>query len=81
MYVEGEDISLLPEPLQRELYDASDAARSAGRDSQGFVQIQAGPQNKKLKAHIFGSGPILRQALRAQDLLAENSMSPPMSGV
>jgi pyruvate dehydrogenase E1 component len=37
----------------------------------GLYRFKAGPGKKKLKAHIFGSGPILREALRAQEILAE----------
>ena len=36
----------------------------------GLYKFKPGPE-KKLKAHIFGSGPIIRQALRAQQILAE----------
>jgi pyruvate dehydrogenase E1 component len=37
----------------------------------GLYRFKPGPEKKKLKAHIFGSGPILNQALRAQQILAE----------
>src|SRR5207247_331162 len=37
----------------------------------GLYKFRAGAEKKKLKAHIFGSGPILREALRAQQILAE----------
>jgi len=37
----------------------------------GIYKFKAGPEKKKLKAHIFGSGPILNEALRAQEILAE----------
>src|SRR5207237_3553919 len=37
----------------------------------GLYRFKAGPEKKKLKAHIFGSGPIIREALRAQQILAE----------
>src|SRR5207247_5531971 len=37
----------------------------------GLYKFKPGPQNKKLKAHVFGSGPIIREALRAQAILAE----------
>jgi len=37
----------------------------------GLYKFKAGPENKKLRAHIFGSGPIIRQALRAQQILGE----------
>jgi pyruvate dehydrogenase E1 component len=38
----------------------------------GLYRFKPGPEKKKLKAHIFGSGPIINQALRAQEILAEN---------
>ncbi len=38
----------------------------------GLYRFQPGPEiHKGNKAHIFGSGPILREALRAQHILAE----------
>ncbi|HEV2327668.1 MAG TPA: pyruvate dehydrogenase (acetyl-transferring), homodimeric type [Verrucomicrobiae bacterium] len=36
----------------------------------GLYKLKAGPEGKKIKAHIFGSGPIINSALRAQDILA-----------
>jgi pyruvate dehydrogenase E1 component len=38
----------------------------------GLYKFKAGAEDKKLKAHILGSGPIIREALRAQDILAES---------
>ena len=37
----------------------------------GLYRFKAGAEGKKLKAHIFGSGPIINQALKAQQILAE----------
>jgi pyruvate dehydrogenase E1 component len=37
----------------------------------GLYRFKPGPEKKSLKAHIFGSGPIIREALRAQQILAE----------
>ena len=37
----------------------------------GLYKFKSGPQGKKHKAHIFGSGPIIRSALAAQEVLAE----------
>src|SRR5208282_525155 len=34
-------------------------------------KFKPGPEGKKLKAHIFGSGPIINSALKAQEILAE----------
>jgi pyruvate dehydrogenase E1 component len=38
----------------------------------GLYKFKAGPENLKHKAQIFGSGPIIREALKAQQILAEN---------
>ncbi len=37
----------------------------------GLYRFKPGVEGKKNKAHIFGSGPIINQALRAQQILAE----------
>ncbi len=37
----------------------------------GLYRFKAGPDKLPLKAHILGSGPIIREALRAQEILAE----------
>jgi pyruvate dehydrogenase E1 component len=37
----------------------------------GLYRFMAGPEGKGQKAHIFGSGPIIREALRAQQILGE----------
>ena len=37
----------------------------------GLYKFKPGPDGKKLKAHIFGSGPIINSALKAQEILAE----------
>jgi pyruvate dehydrogenase E1 component len=37
----------------------------------GLYKFKAGESGKANKAQIFGSGPIIREALRAQDILAE----------
>lgn len=36
----------------------------------GLYRFKAGPDGKKHKAHIFGSGPIIHSALKAQEILA-----------
>jgi pyruvate dehydrogenase E1 component len=38
----------------------------------GLYKFRKGEGKQKHKAHIFGSGPILREALKAQDILAED---------
>jgi pyruvate dehydrogenase E1 component len=37
----------------------------------GLYRFKAGAEKLKHKAHIFGSGPIIKSALRAQEILAE----------
>ncbi|HSH94294.1 MAG TPA: pyruvate dehydrogenase (acetyl-transferring), homodimeric type, partial [Roseimicrobium sp.] len=37
----------------------------------GLYKYQTGPEGKAHKAHIFGSGPIIMSALKAQQILAE----------
>jgi pyruvate dehydrogenase E1 component len=37
----------------------------------GLYKFKTGEKKLKHKAHIFGSGPIMREALRAQEILAE----------
>ena len=47
----------------------------------GLYKFKAGPEKKALKAHIFGSGPIIREALRAQEILGRTiTTCRPMSG-
>jgi pyruvate dehydrogenase E1 component len=37
----------------------------------GLYKFKPGAEDKKIKAHIFGSGSIMQSALKAQDILAE----------
>ena len=37
----------------------------------GLYRFKSAPKGKTHKAHLFGSGPLLREALRAQEILAE----------
>ncbi len=37
----------------------------------GLYKFKAGPEGKKHKAHLLGSGTMIRSALRAQEILAE----------
>jgi pyruvate dehydrogenase E1 component len=41
----------------------------------GLYKFCKGPAKKKHKAHIFGSGPLLREALRAQEILEKYDVS------
>jgi pyruvate dehydrogenase E1 component len=50
------------------------AAMPAGIEDgilKGLYRFKAGADGKKLKAHIFGSGPIINSALKAQEILSE----------
>ena len=37
----------------------------------GLYKFKPGPDGKRFKAHIFGSGPIINSALKAQEILAQ----------
>jgi pyruvate dehydrogenase E1 component len=71
MYVEGEDIF-----YYLSLYNENHAMppMPAGVEDgilKGLYKFKSGPEGKKLKAHILGSGPIINSALKAQEILAE----------
>jgi pyruvate dehydrogenase E1 component len=71
MFVEGEDIF-----YYLTLYNENYAmpAMPAGVEEgilKGLYKLKAGPENKPWRAHLLGSGPILRSALQAQQILAE----------
>ena len=71
MYVEGEDLF-----YYLTLYNENCPmpAMPEGIESgllKGLYKFKAGPEKARLKAHLFGSGPIIREALRAQQILAE----------
>jgi pyruvate dehydrogenase E1 component len=71
MYVAGEDVFYYV-ALYNENYLMP--AMPAGVEQgilNGLYKFIAGPESGKLRAHLFGSGPILREALRAQQILAE----------
>ncbi len=71
MFVENEDIF-----YYISLYNENHAmpAMPEGVEDgivKGIYKFKPGPDGKKAKAHIFGSGPIIYSALRAQEILAE----------
>jgi pyruvate dehydrogenase E1 component len=41
----------------------------------GLYRLKKGPAGSKLKAHLFASGPIVREALRAQEILVKYGVS------
>ncbi len=71
MYQEGEDVFYYL-TLYNENY-AMPPMPEGAEDGilKGLYKFRKGADGKKHKAHIFGSGPIIRQALRAQEILAE----------
>ena len=71
MYHEGEEIFYYL-TLYNENYPMPALVQGSEQGIlKGLYKFKAGPDDGKLKAHIFGSGPILLQALRAQNILAE----------
>jgi len=71
MFVNGEDIFYYL-TLYNENY-AMPALPSGAEQGilKGLYKFKAGPEGPQLKAHLFGSGPILREALRAQEILGQ----------
>ncbi len=71
MYAEGEEIYYYI-TLHNENYLMP--AMPAGAEEgiiKGLYKFKPGAAGKKLKAHIFGSGAIIQQALKAQEILAD----------
>jgi pyruvate dehydrogenase E1 component len=71
LYAEGEE-SFYYLTLYNESYEMP--AMPEGVEEgilKGLYKVKPATQGKKYKAHLFGSGPILREALRAQVILAE----------
>ncbi len=71
MFVAGEDVF-----YYLSLYNENYAMPSMPQGAQegivkGLYKFKPGPEKKRLKAQIFGSGTILREALRAQQILAD----------
>jgi pyruvate dehydrogenase E1 component len=71
MYVEGEEIFYYLS-LYNENY-AMPAMPPGVEDGilKGLYKFKPGPEGKKIKAHIFGSGTIIQSALKAQQILAD----------
>jgi pyruvate dehydrogenase E1 component len=71
LYAEGEEYFYYL-TLYNESYNMP--AMPAGAEDgilKGLYKLKPATKGKKFKAHIFGSGPLLREALRAQEILAE----------
>jgi pyruvate dehydrogenase E1 component len=71
MYAEGEDIFYYLS-LYNENY-AMPPMPTGVEDGilKGLYRFKAGPDGRKFKAHIFGSGPIINSAQKAQEILAD----------
>lgn len=71
MYAENEDIFYYL-TLYNESYSMPPMPEGVEQGIlKGLYKFKAGPDGKSLKAHLFGSGTILREALRAQQILAD----------
>ncbi len=71
MYIDGEDVCYYLS-LYNENYPMPPMPPGVQEGIlKGLYRFKAGPETKKHKAHLFGSGPILREALRAQQILAD----------
>ena len=71
MYVEGEDIFYYLSLYNENYLMPPMPAGVEDGILKGLYKFKPGPEKKKLKAHIFGSGPIINSALKAQEILAE----------
>jgi pyruvate dehydrogenase E1 component len=72
MYAEGEDIFYYL-ALYNENYAMPPMPEGIeGGILKGLYKFKSGPEKNKLRAHIFGSGPIINSALKAQKILAEH---------
>ena len=71
MYENDESIFYYLTRDERELRDAGDAGRRRGRHPQGACTSSArrGLPKAKARAQLFGSGAILREVLKAQEIL------------
>src|SRR5438552_15114289 len=71
MYLEGEDVFYYL-TLYNENYVMPPMPEGVEDGIlKGLYKFKPGPEKKKLRAHIFGSGPIIREASRAQQILEE----------
>ncbi|MGH7831492.1 MAG: pyruvate dehydrogenase (acetyl-transferring), homodimeric type, partial [Candidatus Binatia bacterium] len=71
MYADGEEIFYYL-TLYNENYPMPEMLEGAEEGIlKGLYKLREGDGGKKHKAQIFGSGPLIREALRAQEILAE----------
>jgi pyruvate dehydrogenase E1 component len=71
MFVEGEDVFYYLTLYNENFVMPPMPTGSEDGILKGLYKFKPGAEKKKLRAHIFGSGPIIREALRAQQILAE----------
>ena len=71
LYVEGEEYFYYL-TLYNESYPMPEMPQGVEEGIlKGLYRLKPATKGKQHKAHIFGSGPLLREALRAQEILAE----------
>jgi pyruvate dehydrogenase E1 component len=71
LYAEGEEYFYYL-TLYNESYPMPEMPQGAEEGIlKGLYKLKAAENGKRHKAHIFGSGPLLREALRAQQILAD----------
>ncbi|PIQ81906.1 MAG: pyruvate dehydrogenase (acetyl-transferring), homodimeric type [Candidatus Omnitrophica bacterium CG11_big_fil_rev_8_21_14_0_20_64_10] len=71
MYTKGEDLFYYL-TLYNENYPMPAMPKGAEEGIlQGLYRLKTGPKRRKLRVHLLGSGPLLREALKAQALLDE----------
>ena len=71
MYVENEDIFYYLSLYNENYLMPPMPAGVEDGILKGLYKFKAGPEGKKLKAQILGSGTIIKSALKAQEILAE----------
>ncbi|PIQ85665.1 MAG: pyruvate dehydrogenase (acetyl-transferring), homodimeric type [Candidatus Omnitrophica bacterium CG11_big_fil_rev_8_21_14_0_20_45_26] len=72
MYQDGEEI-IYYMTLYNELYEMPAMPKGSEEGIlKGMYKFKEGPKDKKHKVHLLGSGPIIREALRAQEVLAKS---------
>ncbi len=71
MYVENEDVFYYLSLYNENYLMPPMPAGVEDGILKGLYKFKAGPEGKKLKAQIFGSGTIIKSALKAQEILAE----------
>jgi pyruvate dehydrogenase E1 component len=71
LYVDGEEYFYYL-TLYNENYEMPEMPEGAEQGIlKGLYRLKTAPKGKRHKAHIFGSGPLVRDAVRAQEILAE----------